>query len=124
MNLVDSCGWLEYFAGGPNAGFYAAALEDTENLVVPSVCLYEVFKKVLRERGEEEALKAITPMHQGRVVPCDASLAVSAARISVDHDMPMADSMILSTAGAEGATVWTQDAHFKRMPGVEYVEAG
>ena len=121
MNVVDSSGWLEYFADGPNADFFAPAVEDLERLLVPSISLLEVFKRVLQQRGESEALKAVAQMRQGRVIDLDGTLALSAARISLDLKLPLADSVILATAHAHGATVWTQDSDFKGVEGVKYV---
>jgi predicted nucleic acid-binding protein len=120
MNLVDSSAWLEYFADGPNAGFFAQAVEETENLLVPTICLLEVFKRVLQQRGEGAALQAVAQMQQGQVVDLDARLALGAARISYDLTLPMADSVILATARAHGATIWTQDADFATIAGVKY----
>ncbi|MCX5893916.1 MAG: type II toxin-antitoxin system VapC family toxin [Deltaproteobacteria bacterium] len=122
MNLVDSCGWLEYFADSTRADFYAAALEDPGSLLVPSICLLEVFKRVLQQRGEDAALQAAAAMHQGLVLPLDASLALQAARISCDLKLPLADSVILATARTYGAVIWTQDAHFKGLEGIRYLE--
>ena len=122
MNVVDSSGWLEYFADGPNAGFFATGIENVPELIVPSISIYEVFKRVLQRRGEGEALQAIAVMQQGLVVDLDASLALRAARISVDSGLPMADSVILATARAHNATLWTQDPDFVGMEGVRYVE--
>lgn len=122
MNLVDSCGWLEYFADGPNADFYAPALEDTGSLMVPTICLLEVFNRVLQQKGEDAALQAAAAMHQGLIVPLDASLALKAARISSDLKLPLADSVILATAQTYLGVIWTQDAHFKGLEGVRYTE--
>ena len=122
MNLVDSCGWLEYFADSPQADFYAAALEDPGSLLVPTICLLEVFKRVLQQRGEDAALQAAAAMHQGLVVPLDASLALHAARISSDLKLPLADSVILASARIYFAVIWTQDAHFKGLEGIRYLE--
>ena len=122
MNLVDSCGWLEYFADGPHADFYAAALEDPGSLMVPTICLLEVFKRVYQQRGEDAALQAAAAMHQGLVVPLDATLALRAARISSDLKMPLAASVILATAQTYDSVIWTQDAHFKGLAGVRYKE--
>ena len=122
MNLVDSCGWLEYFADGPNAGFYAPALEETASLLVPTICLLEVFKRVLKQRGEDAALQAAAAMHQGLIVPLDAPLALRAARISDDLKLPLADSVILATAQTYAAVIWTQDTHFQELEGVRYTE--
>jgi predicted nucleic acid-binding protein len=120
MNLVDSCGWLEYYADGPNADFYAPAIEDTENLIVPVICIYEVFRKILQQRGEAPALQAAGLMHQGLVVDLSSPLALTAAKIGIDLKMPLADSIILASARAHNAVVWTQDAHFKDIKDVRY----
>ncbi len=122
MNVVDSSGWLEYFADGSNADFFAAGIENVPELVVPSISIYEVFKRVLGQRNEGEALQAVAVMQQGMVVDLDAALALRAARISVDFGLPMADSVILATARAHNATLWTQDSDFASMQGVRYVE--
>jgi len=121
MNLVDSCGWLEYFADAANADFFAAAIEDSGQLIVPSICLYEVFKRVLQQRGEHDALRAIALMQQARVIEIDSRLALSAARLSTDLKLPMADSLILATARMNDATIWTQDSHFEGLPDVRYI---
>lgn len=121
MNVVDSCGWLEYFADGPNASFFATAIEDQDRLLVPSITILEVFKKVLQQREEKEALEEAAMMAMGRVVDLDSTIALLAAKISVETQMPLADSVILATARAHRATVWTQDEHFKAIAGVKYV---
>jgi predicted nucleic acid-binding protein len=122
MNIVDSSGWLEYFAEGSNADFFAPAIEDTENLLVPVICIYEVFKKVLQQRGENQAQIHVGDMKHGKVIEIDESLALSAARLSAELKLPMADSLILATARAHNAILWTQDEHFKDLDGVKYVE--
>ena len=122
MNVVDSSGWLEYFADGPNADFFAKAIEDVEALVVPTISIYEVFKRVLQQRGEGDALQAVALLVQGQIVDLDTTLALDAAKLSVAEQLPMADSIILATARAHGATLWSQDADFEGMAGVEYVE--
>lgn len=122
MNLVDSSGWLEYFSDGPNAERFAAPLEDVKHLVVPSVCVFEVFKRLLQQKGEGMALKAAAAMQQGRVVSLDSGLALTAAKLSVSLKLPMADSIILATARSFKATLWTQDADFHGLPGVRYFE--
>ena len=121
MNVVDSSGWLEYFANGKNASFFAPSLEATTQLVVPSLSLYEVFKRLLQQRGEESALQAAALMLQGIVVELDANLALAAARLSLELRLPLADSVILATARAYGATLWTQDEDFEGHAGVRYV---
>jgi len=122
MNIVDSSGWLEYFAEGGNADFFAPAIEDTENLLVPVICMYEVFKKLLQQSGLNEAQVHVSDMKQGKVIEIDESLAFSAAKLSADLKLPMADSLILATARANDATLWTQDEHFKDLDGVKYIE--
>lgn len=124
MNVVDSSGWLEYFADGANADFFAPAIEATDELLVPSLSLFEVFKRVLQQRTEADALRAIALMRQGRVVELSDTLALGAARLSVDLKLPLADSIILHTARAHGATLWTQDAHFETVAGVAFVRRG
>ena len=117
-NVVDSSGWLEYFAGTTRAKLFAAAIEDEENLVVPVISIYEVFKKVLRDRDEDTALQTVSVMMTGRVIDIDAALALEAAHLK----MPLADSIIYATATRHDATVWTQDEDFKDMPNVRYFE--
>ena len=120
MNVVDSSAWLEYFADGPNAEFFAPAIEDISNLIVPTISLFEVFKRVLQQRGESDALQAVALMQQGGVVNLEASIALQAAKVSYDFKLPLADSIILATAQAHNATLWTQDSDFKDIPGVQY----
>ena len=122
MNLVDSCGWLEYFADSPYADFYSSAIEDTGNLIVPTICILEVFKRVLQQRGEDDAIQAAALMHQGQVVSLDASIALRAAKIGHELKLPLADSVILATAQAYGALVWTQDSDFKDIDGIKYIQ--
>lgn len=121
MNLVDSCGWLEYFADGPNAEFFAPAIEDTEHLIVPTLCLFEVFKRVLQQRNESDALRATGLMRQGRCIDLDDSLALGAALVSTELKLTLADSIILHTAQRHSATLWTQDTHFEGLPGVKFI---
>jgi len=120
VNVVDSSAWLEYFANGPNAGAFASAIQATEELVVPSITLLEVFKRVYQQRGEGPALQAVALMQQGAVVDLDAPLALTAARISADGKLALADSVVLATARRFDATLWTQDADLEGLPGVRY----
>src|SRR5581483_2371297 len=122
MNVVDSSGWLEYFAEEPNADFFAPAIENKKELVVPVITVYEVFKRVFQQKGEDDALQAIAQMLQGRVIDFDSSLALKAARLSMDTSLPMAESIILATTRAFDAILWTQDEHFKDVEGVRYIE--
>jgi len=122
MNLVDSCGWLEYFADGSNADFYAPGIEDIDNLIVPTICILEVFKRVLQQRGEDAALQVAAIMHQGQVVALSSRIALKAAIIGTQVGLSLADSVILATAQTHGALLWTHDAHFKNLQGVKFIE--
>lgn len=123
MNVVDTSGWIEFLFEGANATVFAPLVEDTGNLLVPVICLYEVFKKANAVADEPKALQAVAQMKQGRVVDLTEAIALRAALISLKHHLPMADSLILSTAWSNKATLWTQDEHFAGLPGVEYKEA-
>jgi len=120
VNVVDSSAWLEYFASGPNAGVFASAIQATEELVVPSITLLEVFKRVYQQRGEGPALQAVALMQQGAVVDLDAPLALAAAKLSADGKLALADSVVLATTRRFEATLWTQDSDFEGLPGVRY----
>jgi toxin FitB len=120
MNLVDSSGWLEYFADGKNAGKFARPLGDAGELLVPTIIMYEVFKVMLREKGEQEAIITQAYMQRGTIVDLSAQLAIAAAKLSLEHKLPMADSIILSTAQTCDAIIWTQDEHFLGIKGVKY----
>lgn len=121
MNVVDSSGWLEYFADAQNAKFFAKAILDAEHLVVPTISLLEVFKRVLHQRDENAALQAVAHMRQGRIAPLDAETALLAAKLGIAHKLPLADSVILATARLHGGSVWTQDADFEGLEGVHYI---
>jgi len=121
MNVVDSSAWLEYFADGPNAGAFARTIEAVDQLLVPTLTLYEVFKRVCSQRGEDDALRAVAQMEQGKVVVLDRAIALDAARLSIERRLPMADSIILATSETHKATLWTQDSDFADVPGVRYV---
>lgn len=121
MNVVDSSGWLEYFADAPNADFFSAAIVDTEKLLVPSISLLEVFKRVCQQRDENAALSAIALMRQGEIIDLDGNLALKAAKLGIDHKLPLADSVILACARAHNATLWTQDADFEGLKQVKYI---
>jgi len=123
MNVVDSSGWLEYFADGANAPFFAPAIERPSALVVPTISLYEVFKRVLQQRDESQALRAVAIMQRGAVADLTAPIALSAAKLSADIRLPMADSVMLATAMAYKALLWTQDIDFEGMQNVRYVRA-
>ena len=120
MNIVDSSGWLAYFADEPNAEYFLTPLNDTASLIVPTVTIYEVFKVVLRESRENEALQAVVAMQKGTVVDLTAPLAIAASKLSLEHNLPMADSIILATAKEFDATIWTQVSDLKNIGGVKY----
>ena len=120
MNLVDSSAWLAYFAGEASAGFFAGAIEDEEALLVPTICLYEVFKVVLRERGEDAAFAAVAAMERGEVIDLDSELAMESAALGIEENLAFADSVIYAVAKERDATLWTQDAHFRGKPGVKF----
>lgn len=122
MNVVDSSGWLEYFADGSNADFFAPAITDEANLVVPTICMFEVFKRLSLQRGKEAALQAMGMLYRGRLAALTDEIALQAALLSLDHKLPFADSIILATARTHQATLWTQDEHFKGLMGVKYIE--
>ena len=122
MNVVDSSGWLEYFADGPNADFFAPAIENLSELIVPTISIYEVFKRVLQQRDESDALQAVAAMQQGRIVDLDAAIALRAAKVSAMTKLPMADSIMLTTAQMHAAALWTQDADFEGLAGAQYIE--
>lgn len=121
MNLVDSSGWVEYFIDGPNADIFAPFIEDEKSLIVPSIIIYEVFKKLLIETDEDTALQAATQMQLGKVIALDESLALNAAKIGYDLKLALADSIILATARRSNATLYTQDEHFKNIPGTKLI---
>ena len=123
MNVIDSSAWLEYFGDGPYAGEFADAISETERLVVPSITLFEVFKRIRLQRDLDSALYAVAQMQRGRVVDLDTNLAIAAAELGAETGLPMADSIILATARAADATLWTQDADFEGMTAVEYRRA-
>ena len=120
MNVVDSSGWLEYFADAPNAEKFAPGIQRTRELVVPTLSIYEVFKRVLQQRSETEALRAVALMLQGRVVDLNTTIALIAVKLSAALKLPMADSIMLASAREYQATLWTQDADFEGMEGVKY----
>lgn len=120
MNVVDSSAWLEYFADGPNAGEFARPIEATRSLIVPTLSLFEVFKRIAQQRSEDEGLRAVAVMEQGKVVDLDRATALAAARISIDHGIAMADSIMFATAQRHEAILWTQDADFEGLPRTRY----
>ncbi len=122
MNVVDSSGWTEYFTERQNADFFAPPMQNTAQLLVPTICIYEVFKRLLVERDEDSALLAVGFMTHGQEVELTRRIAIEAALISRETKLAMADSIILATARLNNATLWTQDEHFKDLDGVKYIE--
>jgi predicted nucleic acid-binding protein len=122
VNVVDSSAWLEYFGDGPNAAVFAEAIESPGELAIPTLTLFEVFKRTRQLTDETTALEVIAIMLQGRVVELSATLAIDAARLSLEIGLAMADAIILATAHAEDAVLWTQDSHFKGLENVEFRE--
>jgi len=120
MNIIDSSAWLAYFAGEPQAKHFFELFDDPDALVVPTITIYEVFKVVLREAGENEALQAVAAMKKGKVVDLTLSLALSASKLSLKHKLPMADSIILATSKLYNAVMWTLDSDFQNIDGVKY----
>jgi len=123
MNIVDSSGWLAYFASGPNADFFSEPIEETAELLVPTISLYEVFKRILQQRSETEALKAVAFMQSGTILDLTSTIALHAANISNDLKIPMADSVMLASARENDAILWTQDGDFEGLEGVRYIAA-
>lgn len=122
MNVVDSSGWLEYFGEGKNASFFAPPIEKVDQLIVPTICIYEVFKRLSALLDEQEALRAVGVMSLGKVMELDRQLSLNAAKISRELKLALADSIILATAKACNATLWTQDEHFKGLEDVKYIQ--
>lgn len=121
MNLVDSSGWLEFFTDGPRSSIFAPIILDSKNLIISVINKYEVFKILSLRTDEQSALNTIGAMYSGRVIEISDFIAMSAAELSLKYQLPMADSMLLATAQAEEAILWTKDAHFENIPGVKYI---
>jgi len=121
MNVVDSCGWLEYIAGGPGASAFAKPIEDTKNLIVPTICIFEVVRRLIQQDRRDIVPLTIAGMRLGKVIELDESIAVNASELSVRHGLSLADSVIYSTARMNDATLWTQDSHFEGIEGVRFI---
>lgn len=122
MNIVDSSGWMEYFADGPNAEFFAGPIQDTQQLLVPVASIVEVFSCIARQRGEGDALQAITAMQEGAVAELTVSVALESARLGLEDHLTMAESILVATARTHRATLWTQNPNLKNLEGVRYVD--
>ena len=122
MTLVDSSGWLEFFTGGPLADRYAQHLKDLDAIVTPTVVVYEVYKVIKRQRGEEEALAATAQLGKTRLIPLTDTIALTAADVSLAHQLAMADAIVYATSLSEGATLITSDSDLAALPGVVYLK--
>ncbi len=120
MNVIDSSAWLSYFAGDKNSTSFSNPIESLDTLLVPSITVTEVFKHVLRLKGDELALEVIAHMTQGKVISLDTQLAIDAGSYGVQHKLPLADSIIYATTMKFNATLWTQDSDFKDLPNVKF----
>lgn len=120
MNLVDSSGWLEHLADGKNAKLVTPAIEKTDELIVSTINIYEIYKKILLEKDENSAMQVIGLMQQAKVIEVNSTIAIQAAKLSYEQKIPMADSLIYMTAKQHSAIVWTQDVDFKDLDGVRY----
>ncbi|MCL5071127.1 MAG: type II toxin-antitoxin system VapC family toxin [Actinobacteria bacterium] len=120
MNLVDSSGWLEYFTDGKNAEYFAPVIENTSELIVSVINLYEVYKKISSEEDDSAAIQAIALMQQPNVIDVTESISILAAKFSIDLKIPMADSIIYATSKMYDAIIWTQDSDFKNLESVKY----
>jgi len=122
MNLVDSSGWLEYFADDKNAKHFAPAIENTKELIVSTINIYEIYKKILVTKDENFAMEAIALMYQGEVIDVTSEISIEAARLSAKENIPMADSLIYITGRKNNAIIWTQDYDFKNLDGVKFIK--
>ena len=124
MIVVDSSGWIEFFTDGPLADTYAARLRNLPSVVTPVIVLYEVYKRLKRDLSEDDAVVAVSAMQRSHVVPIDQELALTAADLSLEHSLAMADALVLATARRFRAEVITSDRDFENIPGVVYVPKG
>ncbi len=124
MNVVDSSAWIEYFTGGKNAKFFEQPILATDDLVVPTMVLLEVYKHIRRHQGRDAALRAVAGMKQGTVQDLDERLALYAGEIGVEYRLPHADSVILATARIYEAELWTQNSDFEGIDGIRFKRKG
>lgn len=122
MILVDSCGWLEYFTDGTLAPKYYAYLKRTKEIITPTIILYEIYKKIKKERSEEDALLAVAQIQQTEIIPLADSIALAAADLSLEHKIPMADAIIYATARSQGAKIITSDEHFRELENIVFLK--
>jgi predicted nucleic acid-binding protein len=121
MIVIDSCGWIEYLGKGPKSAVYKKLFAKPSEIIVPTIVLFEVYKKVLREFGEKTALVVVSSMKNMTVAPLDEPTALLAADLSIAHSLPMADAVVYATAKTSGAKVATSDQHFKDLDGVIFI---
>jgi len=122
MIIIDSSGWIEYFTDGPLSAEYAKYLKDFTKIVTPTIILYEVYKKVRKERTEEDALLAVSLLSRTSIVPLRESTSLLAADLSLKHSLPMADAIVYATALEENCKVITSDMHFKGLVNVTLIK--
>jgi predicted nucleic acid-binding protein len=122
MIIIDSSGWIEYFTDGPLSAEYAKYLKDFTKIVTPTIILYEVYKKVRKERTEEDALLAVSLISRTSIIPLRESTSLLAADLSLKHSLPMADAIVYATALEENCKVITSDIHFKGLDNVTLIK--
>ncbi|MFA6548503.1 MAG: type II toxin-antitoxin system VapC family toxin [Candidatus Margulisiibacteriota bacterium] len=122
MILVDSCGWLEYFSGSALASTYYQYLKRPKEIITPTIVLYEIYKKIKKDFGEEDALLAASQTGETIIVPLTESIALTAADYSLELKIPMADAIVYATAAAKKAKIVTSDAHFKHLENVVFID--
>ena len=120
LRIVDTCGWLEYIADTKNSKNFEQAILDTKNLIVPSIIIYEVFKKICLDYCEDTALEVVAELKQGKVIEINETISIYAAKLSLEKKLPMADALIYATGLLYKATIYTQDNHFENLSGVKY----
>jgi toxin FitB len=119
--VIDSSGWVEFFVDGPLSNAYAGRLRNLPAILTPVIVLYEVYKRLKRELSEDDAVVAVSAMQRTRIVPITSELALTAADLSLEHGLAMADAMILATARLYRAELVTSDRDFETVPGVTYL---
>jgi len=122
MNLVDSSGWLEYLSNGKQASIFAPVVQNTDELLVSVINKYEVLKRLMQDADSKKALNILAALYNGRLIEVTDTIALTAVELSFEFHLPFADSILLATARTEKAVLWTMDAHFKDIPGVQYFE--
>jgi len=120
VNVVDSSAWLEFFAGSANGRLFRPIILDIDRLLVPTIVVLEVLRNAYRQRGVGGAEEMEAALVRGSVVPLSPALSMLAARLGVEHRLPLADSIVYATAVAHDAEVWTQDRDFEGLAGVHF----